>query len=98
MDQAARDARAEKAVTAIATKLLGRENIRKIFVKAVDDYAGEPALYVNIHLKRGDELPSIEQRSKLRDALREELGRLEDNRFPYLSIVGSYRDAVATAG
>src|SRR5947209_16534955 len=90
MKEMMKDAQAKKAVEALVKKLLGGENIRKIIVKPVDDYAGEPALYVNIHWKRADNLPSIERRSELRDAVRQELANYEDGRFPYISIVSSH--------
>ena len=96
MNQEARDAHAEKVIASVVKKFLGRENIRKIVVNAIDDYSGEPSLYVNIHLKRADLLPSIEQRSELRDALRRELAGLEDSRFPYITMVGSYWEAEPT--
>ncbi len=90
MNQAAKNALAEKAIKSVVEKFLGRDNVRKIIVKAVDDYSGEPSRYVYIHLNSADSAPSIEQRSELRDALQEELARLDDDRFTYITILGSY--------
>lgn len=93
MNQADKDARAEKVIKSVINNFLEEDNVRRIVVRAIDDYSGDPSFYVNIHLKRADQLPSIEQRSKLRDALRQELAVLEDNRFPYITIISSYWEA-----
>jgi len=90
MNQVAKDALAEKAIKSAVGKFLGEANVRKIIVDAVDDYSGEPSLYVNIYMRNSDATPSIVQRSELRDALREALAELEDDRFTYITILSSY--------
>ena len=89
MSQPARDVTAEKAISSVVEKFLGPGNVRKIVVSALDDYSGDPSLYVNIHLRSADFMPSVEQRLRLGDAVRQELAELEDSRFPYITILGS---------
>jgi hypothetical protein len=89
MDQAIKDAEVKQAISAAIERFLGRANIRKIVVNAIDDYSGDPALYINIHLNQADLLPSIEQRSKLRDVVRQELLQRDDDRFPYITILST---------
>jgi len=89
MNQTDRDALAEKTITSVVNNFVGRDRIRKIYVNPVENSSGEPSLYINVHLKRGEYYLDLERRSELREAINRELERIDENRFPYLSIIGS---------
>ena len=90
MNQADRDALAEKTITSVVNTFLGADRIRKIYVNAVENSSGEPALYINIHLNRSDSSPDIKKRSELQEAINQALEHVDENRFPYLSIISSH--------
>jgi hypothetical protein len=76
---------AKDALMAIVSKWFDRAALDKINVHSEDDYAGDPALFVNVRLKSSKDRLPPDKAVDLRIAMRNALQQIGDDRFPYVT-------------
>jgi len=85
MLQKQRETAAEKALTQIIQKRFDAAALAQIKIHSGVDHAGEPAIFVNVHLKAGKQRLAPERSVDLQIAMRNALQDISDDRFPYLT-------------
>lgn len=85
MPEKHREREAESALTQIIRERFEPEALSQIKIHSGFDHAGEPALFVSVHLKAGRGRLSPEKSVDLQIAMRNALQEINDDRFPYLT-------------
>ena len=85
MVQKRKEEAAKDALVAIVSKWFDPAALDKVNVHSEDDYAGDPALFVNVRLKASKDRLPPDKSVDLRIAMRNALQHIGDDRFPYVT-------------